>query len=88
MAQYAILLYNRINRQEIEGRKAEFRAKLLAALTTFGKAIRDGEMVNYRDIKDRDGTLFVFHKIGVNGKQVPVGVWMDTVGDDNDFKPG
>ncbi len=89
MAEYAIVHYNKKNRRDVELDKELFKDKLLAALTKLGKAIKNGTIVNYRDIRDVDGTIIFLHVIGVNGKHSPVVVWMDREGDDGDvFRTG
>ena len=89
MVDYAIVHYNKNLRSDVEADKELFKEKLLAALTKLGKAIKNGTIVNYRDIRDVDGTIIFLHMIGVNGKHAPVVVWMDRSGDDGDlFRTG
>ena len=89
MVDYAIVHYNKTKRRDVEVEKDLFKEKLLAALTKLGQAIKNGTIVDFRDIRDVDGTIIFLHVIGVNGKHSPVVIWMDRAGDDGDvFKAG
>ena len=89
MVDFAIVHYNKKDRKEVELDKELYREKLLAAIKKLGNAIKNGDLVNYRTIKDVDGTIFFIHMIGVNGKHAPMVVWMDREGDDGDiFRAG
>ncbi len=72
MVDYAIVHYNKTKRRDVEVEKDLFKEKLLAALTKLGQAIKNGTIVDFRDIRDVDGTIIFLHVIGVNGKHSPV----------------